>query len=182
MMHNFVVFRKLNTGDVKKLRALAIRTFSEKFTEDNTDDNLEKYITTAFNEEKLLTELKSADCEFYFTLVNTNVVGYMKLNSGNAQTEPMGNEMLELERIYVLKEYQGKKIGSAMLKKAITFARDRKYTCIWLGVWEENKAAIAFYQRFGFEAFGTHDFMLGNDRQTDVLMKLEIEDHETNIS
>ena len=100
------------------------------------------------------------------------VVGYFKLNWGDAQKDIHDENAVEIERIYVLKEFQRKRIGQQMLAKTIELAKDKGAEYIWLGVWEKNIKAIRFYEKHGFEKFGEHVFMLGNDKQTDHLMKL----------
>jgi ribosomal protein S18 acetylase RimI-like enzyme len=96
----------------------------------------------------------------------------MKLNDGLSQTEQQAEDSLEIERIYVLKEYQGKGIGNELLNLAKHIANQKNAPYIWLGVWEENKKAIAFYEKNGFITFDQHVFMVGEDRQIDLMMKL----------
>lgn len=103
---------------------------------------------------------------------NKNVIGYLKLNSGQSQTELQDNEALEIERIYVLKDFHGKKVGQALYQKAIQVARQVKAPYVWLGVWEKNTRALGFYRQNGFAEFDKHIFRLGNEEQTDLLMKL----------
>jgi ribosomal protein S18 acetylase RimI-like enzyme len=98
----------------------------------------------------------------------------MKLNEGGAQTELQKEDSFEIERIYVLSDFQGKGIGRQLLEKAIQMAKEKKASYIWLGVWEENKRAIQFYKKNGFIAFDEHYFMLGDDKQTDIMMKLMV--------
>ncbi|WP_345106638.1 GNAT family N-acetyltransferase [Mucilaginibacter panaciglaebae] len=76
-----------------------------------------------------------------------------------------------MERIYVLKEYHGKKAGQFLVEKAINTAQQNRVDFIWLGVWEENHRAISFYQKNGFAAFDKHIFRLGDEEQTDIMMK-----------
>ena len=107
--------------------------------------------------------------------IQKQTIGYLKLNFGEAQTEFKDQNFCELERIYVLKEFQGKYIGKRILEIAIVKAKQAKTENLWLGVWEENHKAIEFYQRNGFEIFDKHIFKLGEDNQTDLLMKLKLE-------
>jgi ribosomal protein S18 acetylase RimI-like enzyme len=93
---------------------------------------------------------------------------------GASQTELNDNTALEIERIYVTQAYQGKKVGQKLYEKAIQVAKDREVEYIWLGVWEENHKAIRFYTKNGFTAFDKHIFKLGDDVQTDIMMKLTI--------
>ena len=78
---------------------------------------------------------------------------------------------LEIARIYAVQKSIGKGVGRALMQHCIEIARQRNFRIIWLGVWEKNQKAITFYSKWGFEKFGDHMFMLGNDPQTDWLMK-----------
>jgi ribosomal protein S18 acetylase RimI-like enzyme len=105
---------------------------------------------------------------------NTKTIGYLKLNFGAAQTELKNEQSLEIERIYVLKEFHGKNIGQLLYDKAIQIAKEKNVNYVWLGVWEENLRAINFYKKNGYVAFDKHIFKLGDDEQTDIMMKLEL--------
>ena len=140
----------------------------------NTKEDMQKYLDENLSEEKLKSELENPNSEFYFAENDNQILGYLKLNFGNAQTENQGNETLEIERIYVLKEFFPLKIGQVLFEKSLEIAKEKKLKFIWLGVWEENKRAIRFYEKNGFEIFGKHDFVLGKDVQTDLMMKLYI--------
>jgi ribosomal protein S18 acetylase RimI-like enzyme len=106
--------------------------------------------------------------------IRDSVIGYLKINFGSAQTEPQEDKALEIERIYVVHHFHGKKIGQLLFEKAIQIAQQKKVTFVWLGVWEENHRAIQFYTKNGFEAFDKHIFVLGDDEQTDIMMKLTL--------
>ena len=166
--------RKLNITDLENLQKLSIKTFRETFGEMNTEEDMQKYLDENLSEEKLKSELENPNSEFYFAENDNQILGYLKLNFGNAQTENQGNETLEIERIYVLKEFFPLKIGQVLFEKSLEIAKEKKLKFIWLGVWEENKRAIRFYEKNGFKIFGKHDFVLGNDVQTDLMMKLYI--------
>ena len=166
--------RKLDFKDVENLQKISITTFRETFEEVNTKEDMQKYLDENLSEEKLKSELENPNSEFYFAENDNQILGYLKLNFGNAQTENQGNETLEIERIYVLKEFFPLKIGQVLFEKSLEIAKEKKLKFIWLGVWEENKRAIRFYEKNGFKIFGKHDFVLGNDVQTDLMMKLYI--------
>ena len=111
------------------------------------------------------------DSEFFIAWEVEAPVGYLKINTGQAQTEPQGDTALEIERIYVLKAYHGKKVGQLLYEQALDMAQQQNKSLIWLGVWEENPRAIRFYEKNGFIAFDKHIFKFGDDQQTDILMK-----------
>jgi ribosomal protein S18 acetylase RimI-like enzyme len=133
---------------------------------------MEAYLTSSFSVEKLTQELNNPNTEFYFAKNEDNIVGYLKVNIGEAQTEHINLDAFEIERIYVDKAYLGKKVGQLLFNKAIELAKSKNVAYVWLGVWEENHRALAFYKKNGFIPFDKHVFMLGNDAQTDIMMKL----------
>ncbi|WP_340203067.1 GNAT family N-acetyltransferase [Ascidiimonas sp. W6] len=160
--------------DLHVLRELSIHTFSEKFSEGNNKQDLYSYLESAFSKKQLSKELINKNSHFYFVKLGQLIVGYLKLNIGDAQIELKTENSAELERIYVLKSYQRKGIGHFLINFAIEWAVEYKLDFIWLGVWEKNDSAIRFYERHGFTAFGVHHFMVGTDKQTDVMMKLKL--------
>ena len=164
----------LTISDVSILRGIARDTFIETFSEANKAEDMERYLTENFSEEQLARELSNPDSFFYVAEVNGHVVGYLKLNTAHAQTEPQAADALEIERIYVLSNYHGGGVGQALYHHAMSVAEDRKASYVWLGVWEHNHRALRFYEKNGFIAFGTHIFQLGNDQQTDILMKKSV--------
>jgi len=163
--------QKVQLSDADTLLALSKKTFFHFFAHLNTPANMEAYAAVTFKPEKIAAELSNLDSEFYFAMVDGEPAGYIKLNVGNAQNELKDANSLEVERIYVLEEYHGKRIGGDLLNFAIDTAKARQMDFIWLGVWEHNHKAIGFYEHNGFVKFSSHDFMLGDDRQTDIMMK-----------
>ena len=166
--------RKINIDDLEALRNLSIQTFKETFEELNTEEDMQKYLLENLSIEKLKSELENPNSEFYFGENNDEILGYLKLNFKDAQTEKLEENHFEIERIYVLKAFLGQKIGQILFDKALEIGRENNLEYVWLGVWEENHRAIRFYEKNGFEIFGKHDFVLGEDVQTDLLMKLNL--------
>jgi diamine N-acetyltransferase len=174
---NSVVIRKAGLNDLEQLRAIGRQTFYETFAAGNTEENMNKYLEEGFSTEKLTAELNDKNSEFYFASVDNQVIGYLKLNFGQSQTEIKEDKTLEIERIYVLKEYHGKSVGQILYDKAIQTARLKNADYVWLGVWEKNPRAIAFYSKNGFVEFDKHIFKLGDDEQTDIMMKLKLKNN-----
>jgi ribosomal protein S18 acetylase RimI-like enzyme len=133
-----------------------------------------KYLEEAYSFEKLTVELNNPNSIFYFAMLDEKVIGYLKLNMGGSQTELKDNDALEIERIYVLKDFHGKKVGQLLFDKAIAIAKEQQVAYVWLGLWEENKRALQFYTKNGFVEFDQHVFMLGDEAQTDIMMKLQL--------
>lgn len=166
-----ITIRKASLADVDTIVHLGRETFIEAFAKDNTEADLNKYLQKYHNAEKITSEINTTNSTFFIAQDGDLPVGFMKLNTGDAQTEPLGDEHIEIERIYVKASHYGKKIGQLMMDKAILVAHQKDKKIIWLGVWEKNQRAIRFYEKNGFSAFGTHPFMVGDDLQTDVLMR-----------
>ncbi len=163
--------RKASTHDVEVLIQVSRQTFEETFHDTNTRENLNRYLDESFNRDQLTRELSNPLSLFYLAILHERVVGYLKLNVGAAQTEFSQQGGLEIERIYVIKEYLGKSIGQALLDYALALALEQQSTFVWLGVWEKNYRALRFYEKNGFVLFGKHIFQVGDDPQTDLLMK-----------
>lgn len=169
-----IEIKKATLTEIDQLQQIGRQTFYETFASGNTKENMQKYLDEGFSVDKLTTELSDKNAEFYFATFNKKVIGYLKLNFGQSQTELKDNTALEIERIYVLKEFHGKAVGQALYEKAIQVARQTKSDYVWLGVWEKNPRAINFYKKNGFVEFDKHIFLLGEDKQTDIMMKLKL--------
>jgi ribosomal protein S18 acetylase RimI-like enzyme len=170
-MNDQIYIQQINQNDIAALQKIGRQTFFETFAASNSAQNMADYLDKAYAEEKLLAEINNPDSTFYFAKQKDKVIGYLKLNTGHAQTELKDKEALEIERIYVIKEFHGKNVGQLLFEKAIQIAKDQNVAYVWLGVWEENKRAIQFYTKNGFIQFDTHEFILGNETQTDIMMK-----------
>lgn len=168
---NEIEIKQVKRNDVDQLQKICRQTFYETFSADNTEENISKYLVEEFSTAKLTEELGDKNAEFYFAIQDKNIIGYLKINIGQSQTELKDDRALEIERIYVLKDFQGRNVGQFLFNKAIQIAVQRKADYVWLGVWEKNTGAIKFYKKNGFVAFDTHIFKLGNEEQSDIMMK-----------
>ncbi|SHL40568.1 GNAT family N-acetyltransferase [Flavobacterium chilense] len=169
-----IQIKKITLSEIDQLQKIGRQTFHETFSESNSDENMKNYLENSFSNEKLTKELTDQNSEFYFATLDNEAIGYLKINFGESQTELKDEKSLEIERIYVLKAFHGKKVGQLLYDKAIQIAKDKKSDYIWLGVWEKNHRAISFYRKNDFTEFDKHIFKLGNDEQTDLMMKLKL--------
>ncbi|MGD1318177.1 GNAT family N-acetyltransferase [Chryseobacterium sp. 2R14A] len=169
-----IILRKIEEKDVKSLQEIAKQTFFDTFSPHNTAENMEKYLNEGFTTEKLTSEIQNENSQFYFALSDNEVIGYLKVNSGDAQTELQDENSLEIERIYVSKDFHGKKVGQILYDKALEIAKNKNLKYVWLGVWEENHRAVQFYKKNGFVEFHQHIFLFGDEEQTDLMMKKEL--------
>jgi hypothetical protein len=174
MIHDDLKFVKLNSGDVNILEQISKQTYFDAFSWGNSPENMRAYLDSSLSEEKLLEELKEPKSEFYFAKINQRLIGYFKINFGDAQTDIDDHNAQELERIYVIKEFQGKQIGQKLLNKVLGIAKKNQMDYLWLGVWEKNEGAIRFYERNGFSVTGSHPFRMGDEIQIDLIMKLSL--------
>lgn len=169
-----IEIKRVELSDLNSLQKIGRQTFFETFSESNTEANMTNYLEEGFSLEKLNAELSDPLSELYFALVNKEVIGYLKLNYGSSQTELKGENALEIERIYAMKEFHGKGVGQVLFEKALEIAKQKNAAYVWLGVWEENPRAIKFYKKNGFVEFDKHIFKLGEDEQTDIMMRLKL--------
>jgi ribosomal protein S18 acetylase RimI-like enzyme len=169
-----IKIEQINHSHIAALQHIGRQTFSETFAESNTAENMAKYLRAAYSFEKLNNEINNPNSFFYFAMLDEKVIGYLKINMGGSQTELKDNDALEIERIYVLKDYHGKKVGQLLFDKAIAIAKQQHLGYVWLGVWEENKRALQFYTKNGFGEFDQHVFVLGDEAQSDIMMKLAL--------
>jgi ribosomal protein S18 acetylase RimI-like enzyme len=167
-----ISLEKISVSDVEWLQEISKQTFIETFAAVNTVSNMLQYLNGALSIQTLSDEMMKKDSEFYFAKKEDKIVGYLKLNFGDSQTESIDENGMEIERIYVLKAFHGQGIGQYMFDEAIAMARQKHLKFLWLGVWEENHSALNFYKKNGLVEFDKHNFILGNDVQTDVLMKM----------
>lgn len=163
-----------NINHVSALNELSITTFCDAFGPDNSQEDMDKYVAEEMSIPKLTDELKDGNNIFFIAWMKDEMAGYAKMRLHKKPEELSANNPIEIERIYVLQKYHGQKIGTALMSHCINHALASKHDVLWLGVWEHNHHAIAFYNKWGFEIFGTHPFVLGNDHQTDLLMKKQL--------
>lgn len=160
---------RCTVNDTETLLELSYDTFYEAFDAQNTAENMKAYSDSAFTAEKIRNELNNPDSRFYFIYSNNTPAGYLKVNVDSAQSEPMGHDSLEVERIYILQKYHKQGLGKELLNLSYDIARELNKNKIWLGVWEKNENAIGFYKKQGFKKIGSHSFFMGDDEQTDFI-------------
>ena len=155
--------------DVEVLCEISAKTFMETYGQQNTPENLHHYLQENFNKKQISDEIQASESIFLLVEWNNKTIGYAKMRV-NLLENPDPNA-LEIERIYIEKVFHGQKLGAVLMQKCIEVSREKGCQSLWLGVWEYNPKAISFYKKWGFEIFGTHIFRLGDDAQTDYLMK-----------
>ena len=172
-MENLII-RKAKISDLSDLKKVAVATFSETYKAKNTPENFKQYIYRAFNEKQLLSEIQNLKSHFYLVMNDDQIIGYLKLNEPAVQTDRYLEGTLEIERIYVTKSFHGQGIGRLLIEKSVDVAKMLGLKILWLGVWEENPDAIAFYEKMGFVEVGTHIFRVGDDDQLDYVLEKSV--------
>ena len=174
MKHSMTCIRPVHLDDLPALQQIGRQTFFETFAHSCTEADMQAYLAKSFAEAQLAGELHNPDSAFYFFEAQGQALGYLKLNFAQAQTELQDANTIEIERIYVLHDFQGQGVGQALYQHALHIAHNHHARYIWLGVWEYNHQALRFYEKNGFVPFDKHTFHLGSDAQTDIMMKLEL--------
>ncbi|MCR6847725.1 GNAT family N-acetyltransferase [Bacillus sp. IBL03825] len=165
-----MTIKKCTLEDLHKLQEISYETFDETFKHQNSPENMNAYLEKALNLKQLEKELANLSSQFYFMYFNNEVAGYVKVNTNDAQSEEMGDESLEIERIYIKSTFQKHGLGKHLLNRAIEIAIEHNKKKIWLGVWEKNENAIAFYKKMGFVQVGADSFYMGDEEQIDFIM------------
>lgn len=169
-----ITVARRNAATAAQLAALGHRTFQYTFAADNRLEDMASYLAANFSPEKQLAELEDTDTVFLLARMQQELVGYAKLRSNSGLGVESGknpDQRLEIERLYVREDWIGTGLGASLMRRAIEEARQKACRSVVLGVWEKNSRAIEFYRRFGFKVIGQHEFMLGTDKQTDLIMR-----------
>lgn len=159
---------------IPAMRQVAISSYADTFASSNTPENLKAFFDTAYNLPILEQEFYEPHSKLYLALDNDNVVGFVRLRKSNEAASYLGENAIELHRLYLLTSVQGQSVGQLLMEKALAYAMQGRFEWIWLGVWEKNFKAQRFYKRWGFERFSEHTFWMGDDPQVDWLLKKKL--------
>ena len=170
-----LTLKKCGPEDLVRLRDISIKTYWETFAPQNTPENMDAYLRQAFAPAQLRAELADPNSDFFFLYADGTLVGYLKLNETPSQTDVNDPESLQLERIYVTGSFQGMGLGQYLINAAIETAIQRQKKYVWLGAWEHNPRALRFYDKNGFYKMGSHSFFMGDDEQTDYLLRKDLQ-------
>ena len=174
MIKSFIL-KLISIDDLNELRSISIETFKQTFAAQNTKENIRLYLKNKISIKQLKKEIYNPNSKFYFIYQKNKIIGFLKLNYNDSQREKMYlNNGFEIERIYLIAAFQGKGLGKKLITKILNMGKEMGYRKAWLGVWENNFRAIKFYKKYGFKKFGQHNFLLGNDLQTDYLLEMDV--------
>lgn len=176
MTADFLTIQITTPGEAAIVADIGRTTFYETWRDVNTEEDMQHYMKASFDVNKIRIEISdSTNNLFLLARFVDKVIGYVKLRRDRSYEEFNGDHAIEIERIYVKKEFQGRKIGKRLMDRCIEIAKKEHHLWLWLGVNMDNKKAIDFYKLFRFEVFGTKSFQLGNAMDQDFLMKLRID-------
>ncbi len=170
-----LIIRQASISDAGLIAALGARTFEEAFGALNSREDMEQYLTSNFSEVLLQSQLGDTSSTFLLAYENDKVVGYAMLNVGNPPDSVTGPGPIELVRIYVEAEAIGQGYGANLMEACLENAKNNGHETIWLGVWEKNARAIAFYEKWAFKKVGLKEFILGSDVQKDIIMERPVD-------
>lgn len=160
----------ITTSDIPQLQKISRETFKKTFDPYTAPDDMKRFLKEDYESDKLRREIENPHSRFFFLMVRDQVAGYLKINDGDAQTESVKPNALEVERIYLRSAFQHQGLGLVLIKYAEKIARSENKDYMWLGVYEHNQVAQKFYARDGFQRVGQHTFQVGSDPQTDFLL------------
>ena len=166
--------RRAIPDDAPTIIDLAQKTFVETYGETNKRENVDTYMQAMFSHDKIRTEINSPNERFFIAFNNSNPVGFTKLRDDRQGRGLDGKKALEIERIYVLKDYQGLKVGKELLDKCKSLAAEENFVVIWLQVWQRNSKAVQFYQKGGFVIYETATFQFGDETHQDYVMRYDL--------
>ena len=163
--------RHASIEDAKLLAELGAQTFAETFAKDNSPEDMAAYLADSFSVERLTAELNEPSSVFFVAETDGGAAGYAKIQAGEAPDGVEGQRPVELVRLYVSQAWLGRGVGQALMQRCLDAAREMGFQTIWLGVWERNGRAQAFYRKWDFHEVGEHIFQLGSDPQRDIVMQ-----------
>ena len=169
-----IAIRTATETDNVLLAELGRRTFFDTFAKDNTPENTAAYLAASFSPEIQAGKLADAATIFLIAEIDGAPAGYAQLKLGARLPEISGERTIEIERIYSEHAWIGHGVGAALMSACIELAAQKCCDTIWLGVWDQNPRAIAFYTKWGFKMTGSHVFMLGSEVQNDYLMQRNV--------
>lgn len=163
--------REAKFSDISAMREVAIQSYVDTFTDFNTPENMSAFLAAAYSQHTLEQEFYEQGSVLYLACEGKRIAGFLRLRKSPEAEDKLGTNTIELQRLYIHKDFQNQKVGKMLMQRSIEYAVEKKFEWIWLGVWERNFNAQRFYIRWGFEKFGEHIFQMGDDPQIDWLLK-----------
>lgn len=164
------VLRKAERADAGRLSRLAEQTFRDTFAATNTAGDMALHCRLHYSETIQAGEIARPDMATLLSEEDGQLLGFAQLRWGGAPDCVVAAAPGEIQRLYVDRGWHGKGVAQALMRACLAQMQARGSDVVWLGVWERNPRAIAFYRKFGFVEVGDHVFPLGSDPQRDIVM------------
>jgi diamine N-acetyltransferase len=169
-----VIIRLSAFEDTAAMRDVAIKSYYDTFAASNTPENMEAFLSDSYDLKKLQDEFYEPKSVLYLACIKEKVIGFVRLRETDEVKDKLGDNTIELQRLYIHPNYQGRQVGKKLMEASLAYANKKKFEWIWLGVWERNFNAQKFYSKWGFEKFGEHVFQMGDDPQIDWVLKKKL--------
>jgi diamine N-acetyltransferase len=177
-----ITIRLSTFEDTAQMRDLAIKSYLDTFAESNTPEDMEAFLRDSYSLKKMQEEFYEPGSVLFLAYKNgltgqplsESMVGFLRLRINDEAADKLGNNSIELHRLYIHPDCKGMGIGKELLEAALSYSKQHQFDWIWLGVWEKNFNAQKIYAKWGFEKFSEHVFKMGTDAQTDWLLKKAI--------
>lgn len=161
--------RRAKVSDAPALAELAAGTFTETFAKDNTPEDLEVHLKSAFGVPQQTAEIQDPEVVTLLGFKETALIGFAQVRRSSAPSCVVAERPIELHRLYVASAVHGSGVARILMEHAHRVASEFGGSHLWLGVWERNPRAIAFYRKMGFNEVGSHTFLVGTDPQRDLV-------------
>lgn len=168
---NEIIIRRATANEADLIADISRYTFYKTYLPGNRPEDIDRFLAKQFARERLVKEVFDEENVFLLAMLNKDIAGYAKLKSNILKMKEGNFPTIEIARLYCMPQCIGKGVGHALMQACIDFALSKNNKVVWLGVWEKNPRAIAFYKKWGFEKFALHFFEMGKDLQTDWVMR-----------
>lgn len=168
-MSSFTI-RRAAVADALALAELAARTFAETFATDNSPENLDAHLRSSYGVAQQTSELEDRDVITLLAFQGEELAGFAQVRRKSAPSCVIAERAVELHRFYLARSAQGTGLAASLMHAVRAAAQELGGLHMWLGVWERNTRAIAFYLKSGCVKVGSHVFVVGSDRQTDLVL------------
>lgn len=170
-MQAAIRIRRAEDDDAQPLSVLAESTFRAAFTESNTAENMQRHCTASYGQALQLGEIHEPSRETWVAEADNKLVAYVQLRLDAASSVVSGKRPVEIQRFYVEASHHGTGLAHRLMAHVLIRAEAAGSSALWLGVWERNPRALAFYRKWGFDVVGDHIFKVGDDPQRDLVMR-----------
>jgi ribosomal protein S18 acetylase RimI-like enzyme len=169
-----VIIREATTHDLPAILHVAIASYEDTFAAFNTRENMDAFYADNYTLPRFTDEFHELHSVLFVACRHSEVVGFVRLRISHEADAFLTGKNIELQRLYIHPAHQGIRAGALLMERALAYAVEHQFEWMWLGVWERNFKAQKFYEKQGFTRFSEHVFQMGDDPQTDWLLKRKV--------